>query len=327
MRTNPNAEQEDPQRLAQARLPDMLHPSPKTEAAKTDAVVLILLFDSWRSRHILSYFRLAMWARHSWLTHTDAMDYGVDVKLYIDSTLEEQLRPYCEKNFIDWDTDVQLFKAEPTIQHGKKMYPYVDPELKKYQQVIVVDADCAVLKHVDAPKLPFFEKLSKANPRNIGYFHTTRTPATPEKIGAYLEKLRKRSIPEMTLENICMQLDVYSLLTLFTLDAIETMYNVYGWFFIYPAMHYHENKTEFVDWMQRAYKLLGSDEAASGLWSHKFEPPYSVTETLDIQKTNRIHFDENMNDIEQAYIHHGYMEMFNENPKKEAIWRHLMGVY
>ena len=134
----------------------------------------------------------AIWARRSWLMNTDAMDYGIEVKLYIEDRLRDQeiIRSILEDNYVT-DEDIIWFdgsKVEGAVparweagyesRTAKKCILFGDRQLCEYDWVFQFDSDVFVIKNGET-RLPFFYEFFKKAPPDrlvssfIGSYSTT----------------------------------------------------------------------------------------------------------------------------------------------------------
>ena len=100
---------------------------------------------------------------HSWLTHTDAVPHGIEIKFYIEDVLEDDVVPILEVNRIN-ENDVIFFEGSsfendsiPRLV-GKKLATFVDPRFREYDWLFVMDCDIFAMSP-DERKIPFFERF------------------------------------------------------------------------------------------------------------------------------------------------------------------------
>ena len=332
MRINPDFSPENKymsRRHVEARLPNLLEPGPRPANPTRRCIVLITLFEGSKAKYIELFFRTAMWARHSWLVNSDALDFDVEVKLYIEDVLEEKLRPLCEKNHIDWNRDVVTFHAEPAPgiewgDLGKQMCAYFDPQLAAYERIVVTDADAMIMRPPKVKNMPFFERLFDlpAEYKNeIGYIKADKLNDNKY----FMKVLEKSCAVELTIEEIFHRLSIT-----YIAEKIDEMSNsittVSGWLWTYPARYFHQNRPEFVEWMALASRLIFNDQILSYFWRTHFGfPCFSIENILSLD----IGFRGSLSNLnaENPFFFHRYTAYIGTDIKLEETWRDYMGVY
>ena len=132
-------------------------------------LMLLSMFEGQRDKaYVADYVALsAIWARYSWLRYSDALEYNVEIKFYVEERVKDQAIPVLDRNFVD-PSDVIFFNANklegvlPHVDGGwitggmKKAASYNDYRFKNYEWVFDVDSDIFVLSP-NKEKLPFFQ--------------------------------------------------------------------------------------------------------------------------------------------------------------------------
>ena len=147
------------------RLPALAVESPRVENPSKRLLMLIPLtramkgFDYVKEAGMIG----AIWARHSWLNHTDAVPHGIEIKFYIEDVLEDDVMPILEANRID-EKEVIFFDGSsfendniPRLV-GKKLASFVDPRFSEYDWLFVMDCDIFAMSPNER-KIPFFERF------------------------------------------------------------------------------------------------------------------------------------------------------------------------
>lgn len=147
------------------RLPALTVESPRVENPSKRLLMLIPLtrttkgFDYVKEAGLIG----GIWARHSWLTHTDAVPHGIEIKFYIEDVLKDDVMPILEANRID-EKEVIFFDGSsfendsiPRLV-GKKLASFIDPRFQEYDWIFVMDCDIFALSP-DERKISFFERF------------------------------------------------------------------------------------------------------------------------------------------------------------------------
>ena len=286
-------------------LPDIMSEALSVPADKesTDLIVLIPLFktrfpDMPIEEIRRTHARAAMWARSSWMRNSDACQYNVSVKLYIEDVLIDELRPMLEHNFIDCDNDVIVFKQG---EHGipkletdwfglsKEMACFFDERLTKYKRIVRANADMWVMSPGSHTKAEIFKPLLKArcaedtnkimfskvmrgtkgfkhdNARVLHREHDAWHSCTgfSKPSYEYFEVL----IEELGLADY---LDMPASSVVRCCGAIE----------VYPIRHFHEHHQEALDWFKRVAPLLGSIDTVMRIWVTLYGNPVTAWDDL-----------------------------------------------
>lgn len=267
----------------QYHYPDIPNKPPRNDMISNEFIVLIPIFsDDWEKTFdrnkpydqqiILSYLQSALWARYCWLTNSDAMCYGVDVRIYVEDILEDIVRDKIESTHHNWDTDVFTFSVPPLKSKtenargswgrlAKDLCPIMDKRLKDYAETIIVaDADHFVCRK--PLTLPFFKNLrdAKQNIKNkIGFLQVSNWQSHSGKSSMVEEWRSKGYIArgykaeyESILQNMFEDLGEKDFVSKLILDGL----------WIYPRTWFEENLPEFIEWVRSNVPIIGDSEAA-----------------------------------------------------------------
>ena len=156
-----------PAKIHLAKLPDLteekIPPRPNTVSKK--GIVLLPLF---KSPDVIAHHVAvcACWAHRSWLLYTDAIDYGIEVKFYVDERVRDTALPILQQNFIREDDiifhdNARQFDVPYQTTAIQKAASYTDARFAEYDWVFDVDTDQFVMSP-NREKLPFFQRFFDA---------------------------------------------------------------------------------------------------------------------------------------------------------------------
>lgn len=161
------------------RLPDLLEPPPRIEHVDTRGVLLSPLFESkpWHDGIIHHNGIGAIWARRSWLLNSDAIDFGVEVKFYVEQKMLSEAAPIFRDNYVE-DRDILVFDGTPYDENAwlrdqagvftgeaKKCSIFTNSDLADYEWVFMADSDLFVMSSQQR-KLPFFNQFFQTMPQD-----------------------------------------------------------------------------------------------------------------------------------------------------------------
>lgn len=253
------------------RLPDFEEPSPRADIVNDRYTVLIIAYvrgdlESWDFEMPMLYLRSALWSRNSWLVNSDAIEHGVDVKLYIEDVLFEHAKDWLVEQHIDLERDVITFSCpliEPELRTqsyqsgrwaywGRKMVSFWDPQLSSYERIVCCDSDT----YVASPpgfRFDFFEKLE-----NLTDYQKTAC--------AHFNYGQNNNMWYDFMQSLEDRAQGYSLADISKILHIDfrslshTFLRPKGWMWSYPAKYFHESKPETVEWIRKAAMIMGWDE-------------------------------------------------------------------
>ena len=146
-----------------AKLPDLADDQiPRPRSVSKKGIVLLPLFknpDAVAFHAAVS----ACWAHRSWLLYSDAIDYGIEVKFYVDERVRDAALPILQRNFIR-DDDIILhdnagqFDVPYATTAIQKAASYTDDRFSDYDWIFDIDTDIFVMSP-NRGKLPFFRRF------------------------------------------------------------------------------------------------------------------------------------------------------------------------
>lgn len=272
-----------------SRLPALRQPSPtfSVDPPKRYLALIPVFSDVYygSAMNTLGYLCAAVYSRDTCLRHSDAIDAGVSVKLYIEEVLrDERVEGMLRANFVDPDKDVIWFTAEPfeetTDGHwsklAKKICPYFDEQLKDYELLMGWDAD---LFFLPASHTLFAEILTQETDKagyfkalHAAWFWRSKLERGIDGCGFTLEELLEyASVPKFK----------------------ASVLNVTTCLWTYPASHYHKQSPAMIDWLKRYAGLFSDDEVIVMLLSEMFDlQVFSMRQEYDLQLASMKHFTE-----------------------------------
>ena len=158
------------------RLPDLTTPTPDYETWEDGMIVVFLIFQPrpglpFNSEYIV---KSACHARRSWIMNSDAVDFGVPCRFYVEESEKDVLLPIFERNHINTDRDIIYFKCPDDSapdcnardKHRKKMSFIKDSRFEDYKWTLVSDSDLFISRGANwnGEKLPIFERLMSHKP-------------------------------------------------------------------------------------------------------------------------------------------------------------------
>ena len=298
-------------KLHLASLPDMKpHQIPKRpENISNRGIVLIPVFIGYPSllqydkNHVAHHVAIsAVWARRSWLMNTDAHDYGIDVKFYVEDKAKQYALPIFERNYVE-ASDILFFDGnklegllEDGMTHGiKKCASYNDDRLREYDWIFDVDSDVFVMS-TDDRRLPFFQTFFNNCPKNtVAACYVRSSVYQPECLtpidmgwcmfeGDSIEAWKRR------FEDISGR------------DMVEKYFSPNEWIITcngsiigFPAKHFMQEKMEWCDFFIDTTRELLDLEATLSLWHSLGNPLYNIT---NYAKVLMYHSEAGQNDVD-----------------------------
>ena len=271
------------------RLPNLTAETPRVENPSKRLLMLFPLFKSGaRDTYITDGGVIGgIWARHTWLKHTDALNYGIEVKFYIDEKVKDIALPIFEVNGIDTD-DLLFFDSDPIEREdlganhppSKKLVAFADDRFKDYDWIIIIDCDIFVMSFTGVP-VPFFEKFF--NGCIEGQIGNMCAMAMGEGVPInWVAKLMDYNNPwEALQQNWRSEAG-----RIISKEDVEVFWNPNkhsmicgGAIHAYPAKAMMQSP-ENAEWFINAARVMQDDEAVIALWWAKGEPVWDMRERL-----------------------------------------------
>ena len=240
----------------------------------------------------------ALWARRSWLLNTDAMDYGIEVKLYMEDHFQqnEDIMSILDQNGVRTE-DIIWFDGslvEGAIPVSDKSRPgkgaffsfkakkcciYTDRQLEAYEWVFQPDSDCFVVKSGET-RLPFFSDFFKKDlPYNLMSFYVNLKPENPPYDTVdNLRRVQFSSVEEW-------KSDFEALLGS---DMLDRYCNPNRWYmvphtslFAFPARHFMSERWEDCEFLIKVARIMLNDEQTLSVWHSLGNEIGDLSRTLD----------------------------------------------
>ena len=316
---------------------------PKIEAPSKTGLVIIPLFagqpksdgSPGYSGAEFSSCMSALWARRSWLLNSDAMDYRIDVKLYMENHFRdsESIMSILEQNRatedIIWFDGGALEGAIP-VKGGylsawaKKCALWADRQLQAYKWIFEADSDLFIMKH-GGTRLPFFYEFFKRNPSyNLMSFSIGTKPENPPYQTA--EHLLRVSLSGFE----AWEKDFEALLGQ---DMLDRYCNPDRWFMVphnplhvFPAKHFMHNRWTDCELLIKVARIMLSDEQTLSVWHSLGNDMYDLRELL--ANCAMITNSDSVASIDQIYTlsNNGTPFLFHFGANTlEAVWRRGIG--
>ena len=269
------------------RLPNLSEPSPKVENTSKRLLVLFPLFSARRGVDYVKESGAigAVWARDSWLRNTDAIEYGIEMKFYVEDKVSDRAIPILQSNFVDME-DVLLFNAEGfgDTHFSKKIVAFTDLRFREYDWILVMDIDIFAVSETGA-KVPFFHaffegciegqignccSLVRENGVPINWTSYFSPPETPFDEA----QARWRAVAETLVDK--------ALIANFWDEEVTSMITG-GGMHVYPAKTLMQN-SDNLEWFIRVAQTIGDDEPVIALWHARGNPVWNVKERVNFNE-------------------------------------------
>lgn len=274
-------------------LPILHHETPSVHSPSKRLIVLIPL--ARMNKHI--YYATkdggmigAIWARHTWLTSTDAIDYGIEIKFYIEDVLESAVLPILKENRIDMKDVIffdgsELENDEVIRLVGKKMIPFWDVRFKDYDWIFTMDCDIFAMAPA-GKKLPFFEEFFKSCIEGeIGncYAMNHGYGAMPNWVARYsnLDTVEYNKAERLWKQKAAQVVSREMVDSLWAPEVESIIAG--GEMHAYPAKCMMEDY-EMIEWFRKAASILQDDEVVMTFYHLLGNPVWNIREAIDFNR-------------------------------------------
>lgn len=222
----------------------------------------------------------AVWCRKSWLENSDAHDYGIEVKFYVEEKVKDSALPILYQNRVPEDSIIYFdgsflegalpYAGEFSTFGTKKMASWSDKRFKDYDWIFDIDSDTFAMSSSNR-KLPFFTNFFVHNRLNSisTYCLDEKPDAPPFKTAADL--LCRDGKGDTTAESIKDWEERFEALA--GPDMLEKYVSpdhyfmcVYTMLTAFPAKHFNQHQGADIDFLMEAARCLCNSEAAISLW-------------------------------------------------------------
>ena len=257
-------------------LPDQTAPIPDYKTRADGMILIFLIFQPrpglpFNSEYIV---KSACHARRTWIMNTDAVDFGVPCRFYVEESEKDVLLPIFEQNHINTDRDIIYFNcpddAAPSCNkrdhHRKKMSFIKDSRFEDYQWTLVSDSDLFVARGAnwDGQKLPIFEKLTIHKP-NYGILRYG--PGSQDSAEKWMNRVNVGSFEQNRdawfdiIESLVAP-DHFKKIKDNPVDLIGSACSLH----VFPSEHFMKEKTADCEWLYNAVQHLDSDETTMAIY-------------------------------------------------------------
>ena len=286
-------------------LPNMETAPPPVEHPSKRGLLIFPLFRGGADTDLAHHdAQAACWARHTWLSFSDARDFGIEAKFYVEEQCQEQVEAVFEQNHI-LSEDVVYFEADHLEDrypdgsftgYGKRAAFYTDKRFKEYEWIVQADTDIFVMSG-KKEKFPFFQPFFDACQEPIigslgfnnrgglvqkpfpnidsSYWiyrvfpHNYRSVKTDDEYVA--EWLRRAK--DLVGENAIKPFYDSSLRFAEPHTGIST----------FPARYFMKHRWEDCEWLSKAGRELQAIESPLSLWSAMGHPVFDMEKEMELQ--------------------------------------------
>ena len=272
---------------------------PRPDEISKRGIVLVPLFDghptkfdavNYVSHHVAIS---ACWARRSWMMHTDANDYGIEVKFYIEDCVRERAMPILERNFVEeqdiiWYDDGNKLEGVISSRDGyltygiKKCASYNDYRFRDYDWIFDIDSDVFAVS-AEGGKVPFFQRFFENSPEHqLGACLVSSCPEdppylTPSDIGWCNQLKDSPEAWKNRFESVAGR------------DMLERYFSPDYWFMTcngsivsFPAKHFMRERRDGCEWLISTTRELLDLEATLSLWHSMGNPVFNITKHVNL---------------------------------------------
>jgi len=299
-----------------------------------DAIVVIPLFGREGNAHYVpseNMLQLACYSLRSWILFSDARVHDISIKLYVENEILDRISSLLEKNSVDISSDVIVMNSEklrgdPVTHLGKSFSMLSDSYFYDYSWVFSCDADLCIASP-RRTQLRFFEKIDMFSQNSIGcYGLSTSDLQDVISKGHWYGGLLLNSTPGECIlewEKRANELLSEAELAPYINSGIGDFITCGGFFTAYPIRNLHHHRSEDLDWLIRAGRLMQDDECVISMWHQKKKEVFDISKNFDF---NLAHSDtlSSLHEGTDPYLLH--MANISVQDHKEIL-EHDMGVH
>ena len=258
------------------RLPDLTTSTPDYETREDGMILVFLIFQPrpglpFNSEYIV---KSACHARRTWIMNSDAVDFGVPCRFYVEESEKEVLLPIFEQNQIDTDRDIMYFRcpddSAPPCNvrdtHRKKMSFIKDLRFENYKWTLVCDSDLFISRGANwnGEKLPIFEKLMGYKPK---YGILRYGPGSQDSVEKWINRVdvggfeANREAWFNIIESL-VPLEHFRKIKDNPVDLIGPACSLH----LFPSQHFMKEKQADCEWLYNTAQHLDSDETTMAIY-------------------------------------------------------------
>ena len=332
--------------LTQSQVP------PRPEKVSKRALVLIPIFNGEPlvdnvSHHVAMS---AVWARRSWMLHSDANHYGIEVKFYVEECVRDRALPILERNFVE-EGDIIYFdgsQMEGALPSGdgfatfgaKKTAIYTDDRFRDYDWIFDVDSDIFAVSWSDR-KVWFFEHFfencrfrSENSDASEKYTQGTFFASKPEGGPPYATAVdlgwcrgangstTDASIADWKrrFETI---VDRQILERFMSPDIFMTTYH--GGLTAFPAKHFMRERREDCEFLVDTARVMAGTEATLAIWRAKGNAIFDMSEFFPMVLLHSDFDVDALIELKNLYKVKGRLLFHYSHPGIDLFWREGIG--
>lgn len=323
-----------PNKIHLSKLPDLTedHIPPRPNSVSKRGLVLLPLFtnpDVITSHAAIS----ACWAHRSWLLYSDAIDYGIEIKFYIDERVRESAMPILERNFISendiiFHDNARQFDVPYQTTGIEKAASYTDDRFAEYDWIFDVDTDIFVMSP-NREKLPFFRCFFEiCDTEKIGVSWRSSEYLTP------LDLHWSGGIPEEEVKDWklrFLELAGEKLVGIY-FDSQQAIIVPNGGIVAIPAKEFQRHRRHDLEFIMRASRDLRDLEAGLSVWDALISKVWgdSLFDIFPAIKTTNFDNDADIGSLEHFLNTHSEGNPFLLHYSKSRVayyWYQGIGVF
>ena len=323
-----------------ANLPDLtlLQIPPRPEKVSKRALVLIPIFNGESlidnvSHHVAMS---AVWARRSWMLHTDANEYGIEIKFYIEECVRDKALPILERNFVE-EQDIIYFdgsQMEEALPSGdgyatfgaKKTAIYTDDRFRDYDWIFDVDSDIFAISWDDM-KLWFFQKFfENCQEDTLGTFFASKPDGgSPYATAVDLGWCRgaNGSTTDASIADWKRRFETIAdremLERFVSPDIFTTTYH--GGLTAFPAKHFMRERREACELLVNTARVMAGTEATLAIWRAWGNEIFDMSEFIPMVLLHSDFDIDALIEFKSLYKLRGRLLFHYSHPGIDLFWR------
>ena len=323
-----------------ANLPDLTQSQipPRPEKVSKRGLVLIPIFNGESlidnvSHHVAMS---AVWARRTWMLHTDANDYGIEIKFYIEECVRDRALPILERNFVE-EKDIIYFdgsQMEGALPSGdgyatfgaKKTTIYTNDRFRDYDWIFDVDSDIFAVSW-DDKKLWFFEKFFENCRENIlGTFFASKPDGGPPYATAVdLGWCRgaNGSTTDASIADWKRRFETIAdreMLDRF-MNPHEYTTTYHGGLTAFPAKYFMRERREACEFLVNTARVMAGTEATLAIWRAKGNAIFDMSEFIPMVLLHSDFDIDALMEFKSLYKLKGRLLFHYSHPGVDLFWR------
>ena len=251
---------------------------PKYDSPDPDLCVLVRLFGTgWHHENLV---RVALWSMRSHMLNTDMRDYRPTVIFHVESALYKTARPIFEQAGVPPD-NIIVFPSGivPSNLHSNILpnaaAPFLDPQLERFQRVIVLDADTFSLSGSETGAINIMDISLNELPRDELIILRTWVKWAPDNDeyqfwydNLNLDSGGKEEWLKLAARYCNTSVDAIRSI-MYPEHPRTTLRPLHNGAYINIPMHWLTANPEFREFIREVSGVMGNEEIALAVWSMK----------------------------------------------------------